>query len=66
MNNAHDYSLFVKEQLAWATDKWLWVIGNIISFNACSYTTKQLKHKAVLSLKQYWMTILDTLLCGPQ
>ena len=39
----------IKEEQTWATDKWLGVI------------TKELKIKAVLSLK----TILDALLCGP-
>ena len=38
-----------KEELAWATDKWLWVIGNIMLFTTVIYTTKKLKNKAVLS-----------------
>ena len=45
-----------KEELAWAIDKWLQeVISNKILFELCSYTTKKLKNKAVLKLKQYCM-----------
>ena len=40
----------LKEELAWATDKWLWVISTILMFNK---TIIVLKNKAVLSLKQY-------------
>ena len=40
----------LKEELAWATDKWLQVISNIILFKAVNYTTKKLKNKAAISL----------------
>ena len=38
------------EELAWATDKQLWVISNI----KVSYTTKILKNKAILSYLKFW------------
>ena len=38
----------LKEELAWATDKQLQVISNIMLFN--SYTTKKLKNIAILCL----------------
>ena len=43
----------LKEKLAWAADKWLWVISTIMLLkNSCS--TKELKGtKAILNLKQY-------------
>ena len=54
--NVH-VSKSLKEELAWAIDKWLRVVSNKIF----SYTTKKLKKKAVLNLKQ----ILYALLCDP-
>ena len=48
------YIKVLKEVLAWATDKRFW--------GFCfqnSYTTKELKNKAILSLKQHY-----ALLCG--
>ena len=41
----------LKEELTWAIDKRLWVISN----KMFGYTTKKLKKKAVLNLKQYCM-----------
>ena len=39
----------LKEELAWAIDKWLWI-------NECySYIVKKLKNEDVLNLKQYCM-----------
>ena len=40
-------SRHLKEELAWVTDKWLWVISNIMLFKAFSYINKKLKNKAV-------------------
>ena len=48
-------SRHLKEELAWAIDKWLWIISNIMLFKTVIYTTKELKNKAVLNLKQYCM-----------
>ena len=50
-------SSHLKEELAWAVDKWL----RIISTMKNSKSTKELKNKAILKFK----TILYTLLCGP-
>ena len=47
----------LKEELAWATDKWFWVISNIMLFKTASYTTKKLKNKVQI--------VLYVLLCGP-
>ena len=47
--NVH-VSRLLKEELAWAIDKQLQVISN--HYNV-SYTTKKIKNKAVLNLKQY-------------
>ena len=41
--NVH-VSIYLKEELAWAIDKWLWVISNTNVIKN-SYTTKNLKHK---------------------
>ena len=41
----------LKEELAWAADKQLWVISTIMFKNI--YSTKELKNKDVLNLKQY-------------
>ena len=38
-------SKHLKEEFAWPIDKWLWVIRNTLFEN--SYTTKELKNKAV-------------------
>ena len=48
----------LKEELAWAIDKWLRVVSNKMLF---SYTTKKLKKKAVLNLKQHCMRYYVTL-----
>ena len=37
--------------MAWAIDKWLWVISNIMLF----YKTKKLQNKVILNLKQHCM-----------
>ena len=37
----------LKEELAWARDKWCWVFSNIYNVTLNSYTTKKLKNKAV-------------------
>ena len=38
----------LKEELTWATGKWLQVISNIMLFN--SHITKKLKNEVILSL----------------
>ena len=50
----------LKEELAWAADKWLQVISTIMLFEN-NYGTKELKNKAIFKFK----TIMCTLLCGP-
>ena len=47
-------SRHLKEELAWAIGKWLWVISNTNVIKN-SYTIKNLKNKAVLNGKQYCM-----------
>ena len=42
----------LKEELAWATDKHLWVISNQMLFKRVIRTTKKLKNKAILKLKR--------------
>ena len=42
-------SRHLKEELAWAIDKWLRVISNTMLFKTVSYTSKYLKNKAILS-----------------
>ena len=58
-------SSHLKEQLAWAVDKWLWVISTIMLFKkAVIVATKELKgtnEQRHFKLK----TILYALLCGP-
>ena len=44
----------LKEELAWAIDKWIRVIGTIILLKSIN-STKELKNKAILNLKQYCM-----------
>ena len=44
------YQGILKDQLAWATDKWLWVICIVVS---------------VIPLIIKFITILYALLCGP-
>ena len=46
---------YLKEELAWATVIQIQVIYNAMLFKTISYTTKELKNKAFLSLKQYCM-----------
>ena len=40
----------LKEELPWATDKQLQGVCNIMLFKTASYTTEEIKSKAVLSL----------------
>ena len=42
----------LKEELAWAIDKWLWFISNM---KAVIPLNKKLKNKALLNLQQYCM-----------
>ena len=42
-------SRHLKEELAWAIDKWFWAISNTMLQYLNSYTTKNLKNKAVLN-----------------
>ena len=54
-------SSHLKEELAWATDKWLRVISTIMLKS--SYSTeklKELKNKVILNLKQYCLWPLVT------
>ena len=51
----------LKQELAWVIDKRLRVISNKILFKTVVYTTKKLKNKAVLNLKQYCMCCYVTL-----
>ena len=53
-------SSHLKEELAWAVDKQLWVISTIMLFKN-NKTTKKLKGTSCFKFK----TILCTLLCGP-
>ena len=50
-------SRHLKGELAWATDKWLWVISNKMLFK----TVIPLRNWAVLNLKQYCMHCYVTL-----
>ena len=47
----------LKEELAWAIEKWLWVISNTMLFKTVSYTTKNLRNKVILNLKQYCICV---------
>ena len=47
-------SSHLKEELTWAIDKRLQVISTVMLFKN-SKSTKELKNKAVLNLKQYCM-----------
>ena len=51
-------SKLLKEELAWAMDKWFRIVSN--TYNV-SYTTKKLKNKAILILKQYCICCYVTL-----
>ena len=53
-------SRHLKEE-AWAIHKRLCVISNIMLFEIAIYTTKKLKNKTVLKLKQYYMHCYVTL-----
>ena len=44
--------MMCKEELAWAIDKQLRVIINMM---LVINTTKKLKNRAIINLKQYWM-----------
>ena len=44
-----------KRRVAWATDKQLWVVNNIVYVIQNTNTTKKIKNKAILKLKQYCM-----------
>ena len=43
-------SRHLEEEFTWPTVKQLWVISTMMLF----YTTKELKNKGALSLRQYW------------
>ena len=46
----------LKEQLAWARDKQIWAINNAMLFKTViAHSTKELKNKTILNLKQYCM-----------
>ena len=45
----------LKKELAWVIDKWLWLISNKMLFKTVVRTSKKLKNKVVLNLKQYSM-----------
>ena len=45
----------VKEELIWVIDNWLWIMTNKMLFETVSYTTKNLKNKAVLN----WLCIFS-------
>ena len=51
----------LKEELAQAIDKQLWVISYKMLFKTVNYITKKLKNKAVLNLKEYCMHYYVTL-----
>ena len=53
----------LKEELAWATDKRLWVISTIGLFKKTNYSTKELKGAKEYSFLKF-KTILFALLCG--
>ena len=54
MRGCHMFIMYIKEELAYTTDKWLWVTTIMLFKN--SYSTKGQKGtKAVLNLKQYCM-----------
>ena len=42
-----------KEELVWVINKWLWFISSIILFETVIWTSKELRNKTILSLKQY-------------
>ena len=50
-----------KEELAWAIDKRLRVVSSKMLFKTVIYTTKKLKNKAVLNLKQFCIRYYVTL-----
>ena len=56
-------SRYSKEELTWViyVDKWLRVISNKMLFKTVVRTTKKLKNRAVLNLKQYCMHCYVTL-----
>ena len=56
-------SSHLKEELAWAADKWLQVISTIMLFKN-SYSTKELKGTKRKSCFKF-KTILFALLCSP-
>ena len=53
-------SSHLKQELAWAVGKWLWVISTMMLFKN-SESTKELKGTSRFKFE----TILYTLLCGP-
>ena len=61
VHGRHTHIMHLKEELAWAIDKWLWVINNTMSFKICSYTTMKLKNKVALNLKQYFVHYYDVI-----
>ena len=47
----------LKEELAWAIDKRIWVTSNKMLFTTVIRTTNKLKNKIILDLTQYCMNI---------
>ena len=50
---------YLKEKLAWAVGKWLWVISTIMYFKKNNKSTRELigtKNKVVLNLKQSFIS----------
>ena len=45
----------LRHLLAWAIDKWLWVISIIMLFKTVIHASKKLKNNAILNLKQYYI-----------
>ena len=43
----------LNEELAWVIDKQLWIISDKMLLKIVVATTKKLKNKAILSLRQY-------------
>ena len=60
----HNVLRKLTEELAWATDKQLQVISNIMLFKTVTYTTKKLKNKAVLGLNNIVCSATYVVLCN--
>ena len=46
----------LKEELAWAIDKWLQIISYIMLFKVVIVTTRKIKNKDILNLKECCMS----------